>query len=99
MRADHDEIDPFRCRGLDDRLARITFPDQECRRHAEIPRAGDQSLGYGLPFVANLIDPSAEATAGQSERARVDDAHGDEPRVQTGGEAQRLIFRGRRGCR
>ncbi len=99
MRTDHDEVDAFRCRGLDDRFARITLPDQECGRHAEILRAGDQPLGYGLPFIADLVDPRAEATAGQSERARVDDAHGDEPRAQADGQAQRLFFRGRRGRR
>ena len=85
--AEDDEIDPLGPRGVDDRLAGVALPDEELGRDADVVAACDEDLGRGLALVADLVDAGRVPSAGQPQRARVDDADREQAGVRGGPRA------------
>ena len=56
MRADDDEVGPFRLGRLDDRLAGVALPDEERHLDAHPPAAGDEVGRRRLALRADLVD-------------------------------------------
>lgn len=94
---DDDEIRRLRGGRLYDGLTRLAFPDQEVDPDMGRATARDELLDRCLSCGPNLVDAPAECSTGQSKRARIDHADGENRCPKLGGEVERAKRRRLRG--
>lgn len=92
MGPDDDQVRRLSNGRLDDRLARIAFPDQTSDRHALPMPAIHDRLSGRLAISADLIDATPIPDPGEPLRARINHAHEQDVTAESACELEREIL-------